>query len=102
MVDQNSYLLVRWIHDFQNEPTLLYSEVDSERMEIRKVEVFEGGSMSYADKYTKGEITLLGETPLPSIQEIAKDSQFKPSAITAEEFEMVWQKAIQQNQAKLP
>jgi hypothetical protein len=32
------YLKVVWVHDLPGEPVLLYSEVDDEGWEIRKVE----------------------------------------------------------------
>ena len=42
------YLKVKWNHSFSDEPVLLYSELDRERWEVRKVEVFPGGRMAYA------------------------------------------------------
>lgn len=37
------YLFVRWIHNFPDEPVLLYSELDKSRFETRKIEVFPDG-----------------------------------------------------------
>ncbi|WP_353885443.1 DUF6881 domain-containing protein [Acinetobacter bereziniae] len=34
------YLKVEWMHDFLDEPIFLYSELDKNRNELRKVEVF--------------------------------------------------------------
>jgi hypothetical protein len=42
------YIKVKWSHSFPDEPILLYSELDRERCEIRKVEAFPGGRMGYA------------------------------------------------------
>ena len=30
------YIRVRWLHDFPDEPVILYSEIDSKRMGIAK------------------------------------------------------------------
>ena len=35
-----TYIKVQWIHNFEDEPILLYSELDSMRNEVRKVEVY--------------------------------------------------------------
>lgn len=34
------YIKVIWMHSFDDEPTELYSEIDDERYETRKVEFF--------------------------------------------------------------
>jgi len=36
-------LEVQWIHDFVDEPCLIYGELNDEIEEIRKIEVFRGG-----------------------------------------------------------
>jgi len=88
-----NYLKVRWLHDFDDEPVLLYSELANDRSEVRKVEVFPDGSYGYAyDEKAKGP-TQLSDTTIPSKDEIAKDLQFVPETITKEEFEEVWVKA---------
>jgi hypothetical protein len=46
------YIKVRWKHDDPNNPILLYGEMDDERWEVRKVEVFPNGSFGYADRAT--------------------------------------------------
>lgn len=86
------YIKVKWIHSHPDEPTLLYSELDEERWERRKVEVFPGGLIGFA---TMTESTPLTKTkislePLPTLQEIASDPQFQPVEITKAEFEQVW------------
>lgn len=87
------YLKVRWLHDFDDEPVLLYSELADDRSEVRKVEVFPDGAYGYAyDEKAKGT-TQLSDTSIPSKDEIAEDHQFVPETITKEEFEEVWIKA---------
>ena len=88
------YLKVEWIHDFDDEPVLMYSEITEDREEIRKVEIFPDGGYGYAyDNVVKGT-TQLSETFIPTEQEIAEDPQFVPVLITEEEFIEVWAKAV--------
>jgi hypothetical protein len=44
-----TYLECEWIHDFPDDPVLLYSELDRERWETRKVDLFRDGSKGWAD-----------------------------------------------------
>jgi hypothetical protein len=88
------YIKVRWKHDDPNNPILLYSEMDNERWEIRKVEVFPDGPLGYADRATSRGTTFL--EPLPTLLEIAAMPEFEPAAITKDEFEAVWLKATRQ------
>lgn len=91
------YLKVKWVHEFDDEPVLLYSELADDRSEIRKVEVFPNGDYGYAyDGGSKGT-TQLSETTLPSEQEIGSDPQFEPVVITADEFRQVWKQANQRD-----
>jgi hypothetical protein len=82
------YLLVNWKHSFVDEPELLYNELDEQRWELRKVEVFSDGhrDCTDADKST-GSTRLV---PIPELSEIAADKQFEPIEITRYEFEEVW------------
>lgn len=85
------YLRVRWIHEFKDEPILLYCEIDDDRYEIRKVEIFRNGTKGFADERESSGSTQLGVTPIPSIDEIAKEPEFLPEEISPNEFEKVWQ-----------
>lgn len=84
------YIRVRWIHNFPNEPVLLYSELDDDRFETRKVEVFPDGKKGYASEAEEVGGTRLGIEPVPSITQIAMDHEFVPEEITKEEFERIW------------
>lgn len=42
------HLKVRWIHTHVDEPVLLMSELNSDRYEVRKVEVYADGRMGFA------------------------------------------------------
>ena len=41
----STYVEVAWLHDFEDEPVMLYSKLDDQRRETRKVELFPDGRM---------------------------------------------------------
>jgi hypothetical protein len=87
-----NYICVKWIHSSPDEPVWLYSEIDADRWEKRKVEIFADGTYGYASAAESGGETRLGQVPVPPLTEIANDPQFEPSEITKEKFEEVWQR----------
>jgi hypothetical protein len=88
------YLKVRWIHEHPNEPVVLMSELDEDRYEVRKVEVFADGRIEFASNdHSSGE-TVLGETAIPSPAQIASDPQFVVEVFDAQRFEEAWLSAI--------
>jgi hypothetical protein len=90
-----TYIKVKWIHSCPDDPVLLYSELDGERWEMRKVEVFADGHFGYASSTESGGSTGLGLEPVPTLPEIGSDPQFEPVEITKQEFEEVWAHARQ-------
>ena len=91
-----TYIRVKWIHNFPDEPVLLYSELDDQRFEVRKVEMFPDGSIGYADRHLSCSVndTQLGSEPVPAVEKIAKDPEFEAIEIDRDEFESVWNTAI--------
>jgi hypothetical protein len=47
-MDEYTYIRVRWLHDAPDEPVDLWSELDCQRFETRKVEIFRDGRLGYA------------------------------------------------------
>jgi hypothetical protein len=88
------YIKVVWNHSLPTEPVLLYSELDDNRWELRKVEQFRDGTLGYADSDVKSDRTRLSIEPLPSLSQIALQSQFIPLEISREEFEAIWRQAV--------
>jgi hypothetical protein len=84
------YIRVEWLHSNPDEPILLYSELDDEGHELRKVEIFRDGHAGFASESETAADTLLGEKPVPPLQEIAEDPQFRPASISREEFGKIW------------
>ena len=91
------YIKVKWIHSFPDEPMWLYSEIDDDRWEIRKVYVFPNGTCEYAGPNGNRGSTKLGIEPVPPLEEIASDPEFLPEEIPAEQFETIWKKALLEN-----
>jgi hypothetical protein len=84
------YLHIKWIHSFPDEPVDIYSEIDDEGYETRKVEIFPDGSIGFATPFEQMLSTHLGEKPVPPLDEIACDAQFQPTPISKEDFERTW------------
>ena len=84
------YVRVGWRHQHPDEPVILYSELDDNRIEVRKVEVFRDGRCGYASAERASGGTKLGIVAVPELSEIAADPQFEPVEITRDEFEAVW------------
>jgi hypothetical protein len=82
------YIKVRWKHDDPNDPILLYIEMDNDRWELRRVEIFSDGSFGYADRSASRGTTSLSPEPA--------NPEFEPVAITKDEFEAMWLKATRQ------
>jgi hypothetical protein len=85
-----NYIRVEWHHPLQSEPVLIYSEIDEDRWERRKIEVYVDGRHDFADVADAKSATKLSTEPLPSLLEIAADPQFVPVQISQSEFENVW------------
>lgn len=57
---------------------LLYTELDDQRMEVRKMGVFSDGRMDYAARMEHTGNARLGKVPVPPLDEIAVDAEFEP------------------------
>jgi hypothetical protein len=87
------YIRVRWIHSNPDSPVDLYSELDDQRWEVRKVEIFPDGRAGLAGPNGSTVATRLGEKPVPPVEEIGRDPEFQPEEISPAEFEAVWDSA---------
>ena len=87
------YLHVVWLHDFPDEPVELYSELDDDSWEVRKIEYFRDGFIGLADTAGSTDRTSLGLEPVPTVAEIARDPEFRAVEIGREEFEVAWTSA---------
>ena len=91
------YIKVKWIHSFPDEPVWLYSELDDNRWEVRKVYIFPDATIEYAGPNGNIGSTILGLESVPPLEEIASDSEFIANEISVDEFETIWRKALSAN-----
>jgi hypothetical protein len=83
--------MVKWKHSSPDEPCVLYSELDEQRMQRRKIDIFPDGRWGFADESEEvGSETFLGEAPTPSIEEINSDPVYEAEEISKEDFEKLW------------
>lgn len=94
MVKDMTYIKVFWKHTYDDEPVLLYSELDENRDEIRKVEIYRDGMMGYACEDISINGSFLSECEIPELIVINEDTQFEGIEIQKDEFEMIWEKAV--------
>jgi len=88
------YIRVRWIHSSAEEPVELWSELDTSREEVRKIEIWVDGRVGYAFGEVEVGGTRLGEGSVPQLDKIAADPQFEPEAILQSDFENQWAASV--------
>ena len=89
--------MVRWRHDFPDEPVDIYSEIDDERNEIRKVQIFPDGRLEYADAQHETLTTGLAIITIPELDEIRNQPDFSVEIIEKHQFNSLWKQAIAQS-----
>lgn len=87
-----TYIKVRWVHDFPEEPVMIIAELDDGEYENRKIEIFRDHRIAYATKDL--EIGTFLATVAYSYEEIAADPQFDPCKITKQELEQLWRERV--------
>lgn len=92
-------MVCEWEHDNPQHPVLIYSELDEERYETRKIEIFRDGRIGYATtELMDNGATGLSEGPIPSVEEINANPVLHAREISKEEFEQVWAEKVEKNQ----
>ena len=73
---------------------LEFCEIDEARWEVRKVEVFADGSMTWADESTPLDAkTRLSDQRTPKMEHMKPDPELITELITPEAFEEIWRAA---------
>lgn len=88
------YVLTEWDHDLDDEPYLVYSELDDGRMEVRKVEFFRNGiCFSYGGE--RGNEGALSDVPFPEdLRTVTGPAgEYRARAITRQLFQEIWNQA---------
>lgn len=90
------YVTVEWKHAAPDEPTHFYYELDEDRYECRKIEVYRDGITHSADATHGQGSTFLSWEPHPPLAAVNADSEFCAQEITREDFESVWSQVPRQ------
>ena len=87
------YFKVHWVHSFEDEPEYIYSEIDEEGYETRKIELFKNGKhILYSDHINSDRLT---EGKYPSLTELNYGNEAETmhtAEISNDEFTMIWLK----------
>ncbi|WP_349017341.1 DUF6881 domain-containing protein [Streptomyces solicavernae] len=83
------------IHDFSEEPTVVYCEVGDDGYETRKVQEYRDGLALKAKADAQHESGRIGlsDIPVGSIDDVAAQSEFSTFLIEPDDFEGVWRGA---------
>ena len=97
-MDSVRYQVCEWRHDLEDEPIRIWSEIDTDGWEIRKVEIYRDGLVDIAtfvdDVLFETGSSGLSAAPVPDVAEINCDPQFSATPRTAAEFEAIWLDAM--------
>ena len=86
------YIRLKWNHTNPDEPVWIFSELDRDDKEVRKIECFRNGFCDVATAAGSSGTAALMTLPLPDLSALARrDPEFIPLEITKEEFEKVWE-----------
>lgn len=88
------FIKVIWFHQNVEDPILIYSELNPSKFEIRKVELFRNGKIGIANAALELN-SMLGICEVPSLAEINMNREFFGFEINKDEFECVWNEALQ-------
>jgi len=89
------YVSVEWLHSTLSEPVHLYYELDADRYERRKLEVYQDGTMHSASASHGQGSTFLAWEPHPTQPEIEVNPEFHVREMTAQESDAIWDRARQ-------
>jgi hypothetical protein len=84
------YLYVKWVHKDPGAPLHIYSELDGDSYETRKVEVYADGRKGFADGSESAGGTVLSDMKVPSLKELETMPEYQAKEIPAEEFQKMW------------
>ena len=93
------YVLLEWNHDEDDEPYLIYSELDDARYEKRKIEFFRNG-LTFSYGAERGHPEALGDAPFPTalceLERAGQPGEFIARKIPPSLFYEVWNQVQEQ------
>ncbi|MBF9239988.1 hypothetical protein I2I05_21535 [Hymenobacter sp. BT683] len=81
------YLNVQWRHEAPNYPVEIWSELDADRFETRKLERYATGAWKC---WSTAQPEGLGTVPVPALATIQEAEEFTAQEIDRATFEQVW------------
>ncbi len=91
------YIDVNWVHESEEYPYRLISEIGEDQFEVRKLEFFRNGNIGFASDTNNTESTVLGIVEVPPLEEINSDKEFQGKNISKQEFELLWEQHVPAN-----
>lgn len=88
------YIDVAWLHESEEDPVRLISELNDQRFEARKLEFFRNGKVGFASSSGATQGTDLGLMAVPELAEINSDPQFQGVEIGSQHFELLWSRHV--------
>ena len=88
------YVLAEWEHSLEDEPCLIYSELDGSRRETRRVEFYRNGiTFSYGGE--RGNEGALSDVPFPEdLRKITGQAgECRAKVISRQLFQEIWNQA---------
>jgi hypothetical protein len=85
-----SYIHSLWRAAPPDSPVEFWSELDPQRYETRKIEIFADGRVGYASNRGTTQDTRLSIEPLPTIAEIRAEGEFQINEIAKADFDAKW------------
>ncbi len=86
------YIQLEWFHDVAEDPCIIYSEINGQRYEVRKIAAFKDGTYMKCNEEMINSQIELADVPFPvNLEEINQDKQFYAKYISKEEFQEKWE-----------
>ena len=91
------YVKINWLHEYESDPYLIYSEIGLDGYETRKIEFHKSGKIGFAFDEIEYNEAGLSEKEFPPLHELnAKDEWDEVRAVETDEseFENLWNQNI--------
>lgn len=90
------YVLLEWSHKWDDEPVQIWSELDDQRCETRKIEVFSHGFRLTYDHEDPRSAAGLADVPFPEdLRKLNAAGPFHASSVSQSDFEGLWSRSIE-------
>ena len=93
------FIKIIWEHDYEDEPITILIEIDDNRMENKRIEIYKDGNSKFASKPDHLDLNRLSESPFPPVEKFnalndkVEDSwkeEVRASEISCHEFYAHW------------